>query len=71
MHIKPRRAMHPMPLGKAMYDGVFAVPVKFRAHGFSSRFEDYREIFGGSEASICTSIPILEVPELNDKKKKM
>lgn len=52
--------------GKSAYDGVFASPVKFRAPRLASTFEDYSEIFGGSEASIGSSIPVLEVPELND-----
>ncbi|KAK4274787.1 hypothetical protein QN277_017963 [Acacia crassicarpa] len=54
--------------GKSAYDGVFASPVKFRAPSLSSSFQDYCEIFGGSEASIGSSIPVLEVPELNETK---
>ncbi|KAJ7959365.1 Auxilin-like protein 1 [Quillaja saponaria] len=54
--------------GKSAYDGVFAGPPKFRATSFSSRVEDYSEIFGVSEASGGSSIPILEVPELNERR---
>ncbi|KAJ7965322.1 auxilin-like protein 1 [Quillaja saponaria] len=51
--------------GKSAYDGVFAAPTKFKATSFSSRVDDYCEIFGVSRGS---SIPILEVPELNERK---
>lgn len=51
-----------------MYDGVFAAPSKFGVPTFSSRVEDYSEIFGGSGASRGSSIPILEIPELNERK---
>lgn len=54
--------------GKSAYDGVFASPIKFKAPSLSSSFEDYCEIFGGSEASLGSSIPVLEVPELNERK---
>ena len=58
--------------GNSIYDGVFATaaptPSKFTVPNFSSRVEDYREIFGGTEASRGSSIPFLEVPELNERK---
>lgn len=56
--------------GKSAYDGVFAAPIKFKAPSLSSSFEDYCEIFGGSAeaSSLGSSIPILEVPELNERK---
>lgn len=54
--------------GESAYDGVFAAPSNFRVPTFSSRVEDYCEIFGGSGASRGSSIPILEVPELNEQK---
>lgn len=54
--------------GQSAYDGVFAGPAKFGAPAFSSRVEDYSEIFSGSGASRGSSIPILEVPELNEPK---
>ncbi|KAL0553465.1 hypothetical protein IC582_007360 [Cucumis melo] len=50
---------------KSVYDGVFAAPSNHGAPVFSARVEDYREIFGGSRVS---SIPILDVPALSDKK---
>lgn len=53
---------------QSAYEGVLTAPVKFRAHGLPSRFEDYCEIFGGSEHSLDSSIPILEVPGLNERK---
>ena len=60
--------------GRSAYDGVFAAPVKLRAPSFSSRFEDYHEIFGsagGGGASLGSSIPVLELPELNDERSKI
>jgi hypothetical protein len=50
--------------GHSIYDGVFSsAPSKFMVSAFSSRLEDYDEIFGGS-----SSIPVLEVPELSERK---
>ncbi|GMI96809.1 hypothetical protein HRI_003350200 [Hibiscus trionum] len=46
--------------GKNMYDGVFGGQSKA-----GSRVEDYAEIFGGGSGS---SIPFLDVPELNQRK---
>ncbi|CAL1384175.1 unnamed protein product [Linum trigynum] len=46
--------------GKHEYDGLFTGPMKL-----GSTVEDYREIFGRSETS---SIPMLDVPELNEQK---
>lgn len=43
-----------------MYDGVFGGQSKL-----GSRVEDYGEIFGGGAGS---SIPVLDVPELNQRK---
>ncbi|XP_061353345.1 auxilin-like protein 1 isoform X2 [Gastrolobium bilobum] len=54
--------------GRSAYDGVFATPIKLRTPSFSSQFEDYCEIFGGSGASLGSSIPILELPELNERR---
>lgn len=53
--------------GRSAYDGVFATPVKLRAPSFSSHFNDYREIFCTSSPG--SSIPILELPELNERRK--
>ncbi|XWS25791.1 hypothetical protein CRYUN_Cryun27aG0097800 [Craigia yunnanensis] len=46
--------------GKNMYDGVFGCQSKV-----GSRLEDYVEIFGSGSGS---SIPVLDVPELNGRK---
>ncbi|XP_062098810.1 auxilin-like protein 1 [Humulus lupulus] len=54
--------------GNTIHDGVFAAPPKFSVPNFSTGVEDYREIFGGSETSLGSSIPFLEVPELNEPK---
>ncbi|KAH1059944.1 hypothetical protein GLYMA_02G120000v4 [Glycine max] len=53
--------------GRSAYDGVFATPIKLRAPSFSSHFDDYREIFCTSSPG--SSIPILELPELNQRRK--
>lgn len=51
-----------------MYDGVFSAPSsKLRAPSFSSRVQDYGEIFGGPEASRASTIPFLDVPALNGR----
>ncbi|KAM1021489.1 hypothetical protein ACFX2J_042386 [Malus domestica] len=53
--------------GLSIYDGVFssAAASKFKGSSFSTRVDDYGEIFGGSGAS---SIPVLDVPELRERK---
>ncbi|KAA8537600.1 hypothetical protein F0562_027208 [Nyssa sinensis] len=51
---------------KNAYDDVFSGPPKFRAPTFSSRVEDYYEIFGSSQASRASSIPILDLPALDE-----
>nr|XP_023899197.1 auxilin-like protein 1 isoform X1 [Quercus suber] len=51
---------------KSIYDGVFSAPSsKFGAPNISSRIQDYSEIFG--EASRACSIPILDIPTLNER----
>ncbi|KAI4332057.1 hypothetical protein L6164_016996 [Bauhinia variegata] len=50
------------------YDGIFATPIKFRAPNLSSKLDDYCEIFGGSGVSFGSSIPILEIPLLDERK---
>lgn len=51
---------------KSIYDGVFSTPSsKFGAPNVSSRIQDYSEIFG--EASRACSIPILDIPALNER----
>ncbi|KAI5589919.1 hypothetical protein BDE02_05G194500 [Populus trichocarpa] len=51
--------------GKHVYDGVFGDGGGGGAVKPGSRVEDYREIFGGFGAT-GSSIPILDVPELNE-----
>uniref|UniRef100_A0A5B7AA32 Putative auxilin-like protein 1 n=1 Tax=Davidia involucrata TaxID=16924 RepID=A0A5B7AA32_DAVIN len=51
---------------KNAYDDVFSGPPKFRAPTFSSRVEDYYEIFGSSQASRASSIPILDLSSLEE-----
>ncbi|KAM7521145.1 hypothetical protein LguiB_020107 [Lonicera macranthoides] len=50
---------------KNAYDDVFAGPPKFGASTFSSRVEDYKEIFGGG--SRASSIPVLDLSDLDDE----
>ncbi|XP_059460054.1 auxilin-like protein 1 isoform X2 [Corylus avellana] len=53
---------------KSVYDGVLSAPSsKLRAPSFSSRVQDYGEIFGGPEASRASTIPFLDVPALNGR----
>ncbi|XP_045791819.1 auxilin-like protein 1 [Trifolium pratense] len=52
--------------GRSAYDGVFAAPIKLRTPNFS-QLDDYNEIFGSSGAS-SSSIPILELPELKERR---
>ncbi|KAK9269994.1 hypothetical protein L1049_025567 [Liquidambar formosana] len=51
--------------GKTLYDDVFSTPPKFGAPTFSSRVEDYSEIFGSSRSSRATSVPILDLPAID------
>lgn len=53
--------------GKSAYGGIFTAPVKVWALSFSSQLEDYCEIFCSSGTS---SILFLELPDLNERKKK-
>lgn len=58
--------------GTSIYDGVFSGSAPFRPSSFSSsassRPEDYTEIFGGSRDSRRSSIPVLDVPALHERK---
>ncbi|PKI49857.1 hypothetical protein CRG98_029742, partial [Punica granatum] len=60
--------------GTSIYDGVFSGSAPFRPSSFSSssssasRPEDYAEIFGGPRDSRRSSIPVLDVPALHDRK---
>ena len=49
------------------YDDVFAGPAKVGAPTYSSRVEDYCEIFGTSQASRGSSIPVLDLPIANER----
>ncbi|KAL7261909.1 hypothetical protein ACSBR1_000329 [Camellia fascicularis] len=51
---------------KNAYDGVFDGASKFGAATSSTRTEDYSEIFGGSQASRASSIPILDLSALDE-----
>ncbi|KAF5955785.1 hypothetical protein HYC85_008641 [Camellia sinensis] len=51
---------------KNAYDGVFDGASKFGAATSSTRIEDYSEIFGGSQASRASSIPILDLSALDE-----
>ncbi|KAJ4964484.1 hypothetical protein NE237_024423 [Protea cynaroides] len=47
---------------KIIYDDVFGGPPKFGVPTFSSRIEDYSEIFGSFRSSRGSSIPVLDLP---------
>ncbi|KAK9285653.1 hypothetical protein L1049_024852 [Liquidambar formosana] len=52
---------------KAAYgDDVFGGPAKFGVRTFSPRVEDYGEIFGGFHASRASSIPVLDLPAVDE-----
>ncbi|CAK9152368.1 unnamed protein product [Ilex paraguariensis] len=51
---------------KTMYDDVFGGPPKYGVHTLSPRVEDYTEIFGGFSSSRASSIPILDLPGVDD-----
>ncbi|XWS33785.1 hypothetical protein CRYUN_Cryun22dG0112900 [Craigia yunnanensis] len=59
--------------GKMMYDDVFGGPPKFGTCGptLSPRPEDYTEIFGGFHSSRGASIPVLDLPLVNDNEEVM
>ncbi|XP_022775329.1 auxilin-like protein 1 [Durio zibethinus] len=54
--------------GETMYDDVFGGPPRFGGGGptLSPRPEDYTEIFGGFHASRGASIPVLDLPLVDD-----
>lgn len=52
--------------GKTVYDDVFGGPPKLGVHTLSPRVEDYSEIFEGFHASRGSSIPILDLPAVDD-----
>ncbi|XP_016482197.1 uncharacterized protein LOC107803095 [Nicotiana tabacum] len=47
---------------KSLYDDVFGGPPKFGVPTLAPRYEDYTEIFGGFHSSRASSIPILDLP---------
>ncbi|MCD7459745.1 hypothetical protein HAX54_041855 [Datura stramonium] len=51
---------------KSIYDDVFGGPPKFGVPTLAPRYEDYTEIFGGFHSSRASSIPILDLPLLDD-----
>lgn len=51
---------------KSIYDDVFGGPPRFGTPTLSPRVEDYREIFGGFHASRASSIPVLDLPLVDE-----
>lgn len=54
-------------LAKTLYDDVYGGPPKFGLSSLSPRLEDYSEIFGSFHVSRASSIPVLEVPVVDDE----
>ncbi|XP_016475588.1 uncharacterized protein LOC107797231 [Nicotiana tabacum] len=52
---------------KSLYDDVFGGPPKFGVPTLAPRYEDYTEIFGGFHSSRASSIPILDLPVVEDE----
>lgn len=52
---------------KSLYDDVFGGPPKFRVPTLAPRYENYTEIFGGFHSSRASSIPILDLPVVEDE----
>ncbi|WCJ24957.1 Chaperone DnaJ-domain superfamily protein [Euphorbia peplus] len=50
----------------SIYDDVFGGPPKFGAPTLSPRVEDYTEIFGSFHSSRASSIPVLDLPSVDD-----
>uniref|UniRef100_A0A5B7AJS2 Putative auxilin-like protein 1 isoform X3 n=1 Tax=Davidia involucrata TaxID=16924 RepID=A0A5B7AJS2_DAVIN len=51
---------------KTVYDDVFGGPPKFGVPTLSPRVEDYTQIFGSFHASRASSIPILDLPVVDE-----
>lgn len=51
---------------KSVYDDVFGGPPKYGVPNLAPRFEDYGEIFGGFHSSRGFSIPVLDLPSVNE-----
>lgn len=52
--------------GKTPYDDVYGGPPKFGVSTLSPRMEDYSEIFGAFHASRGSSIPVLDLPAVDE-----
>ncbi|KAK4346861.1 hypothetical protein RND71_033200 [Anisodus tanguticus] len=52
---------------KSIYDDVFGGPPKLGVPTLAPRYEDYTEIFGGFHSSRASSIPILDLPVVDDQ----
>ncbi|KAK4781101.1 hypothetical protein SAY87_017207 [Trapa incisa] len=63
-----RKSSHVNAASKGVYDDVFGGPPKFGVpKTLSPRSEDYREIFGGFHAPRVSSIPVLDLPVLDEQ----
>lgn len=51
---------------KSVYDDVFGGPPKFGMPTLAPRLEDYSEIFGGFHSARRSSIPILDLPVVDE-----
>ncbi|KAL2527899.1 Chaperone DnaJ-domain superfamily protein [Forsythia ovata] len=52
---------------KSVYDDVFGGPPKFGLSTLAPRFEDYAEIFGGFHSARSSSIPVLDLPLIDEE----
>ena len=52
---------------RTTYDDVFGGPPKFGVPSLAPRVDDYSEIFGGFHASRAGSIPVLDLPVVEDE----
>lgn len=53
-------------VAQTIYDDVYGGPPKFGVSALSPRFEDYGEIFGSFHALRASSIPILDLPAVDE-----
>ena len=51
---------------KTLYDDVYGGPPKFGVTSLSPRFEDYGEIFGSFHTARASSIPVLDLPVVDE-----
>ncbi|KAI4327630.1 hypothetical protein L6164_020067 [Bauhinia variegata] len=51
---------------KSLYDDVYGGPPKFAVTSLSPRFEDYGEIFGSFHTVRASSIPVLDLPVVDE-----